>query len=176
VRLVLLFTLSLLVGCGDPEESLDAAPDAGPEADASPIGQGGPPHGELALNEVYAGGPDWIEIVNRSEATIDASGWFVTDDPDRLDHYYAFPAGTLVAAGGRLVVYADDGAAGAGHHAPFKLAASDGAYLITAAGLVADGLLFLAEDGASLARIPDGEGLFYVAAPTPAAPNPEALP
>jgi hypothetical protein len=157
-----------LVACGDGSATFDAAPDA--EGDAGLNGQGSTPRGEIAINEVKANGPDWIELANRGSQAIDVSGWFVTDSPDRLDHYYAIPGGTTIQPGGYLVIACDE------VHAPFKLGLADGAYLIEPNGLTADSLLYLAgDDGTALARVPDREGLFYSVEPTPDAANPEVL-
>lgn len=131
------------------------------------------------MNEVEfasSSGPDWIELANRTSQTIDLDGFFLTDDGDRLDHYYVFPAGTRLAPMGYLVVQADDGARGEGHHAPFKLARADGALLLDKDGLVLDSVLFLGPaDGRSLARLPDREGLFFATTPSPGGKNGETL-
>lgn len=176
-RLALPFVLlALAAGCGDEPPPVDPTPDAAPPA----AGQGNPPRGDLAVNEVASeppSGPDWIELKNRGAEPLDLGGVFVTDAADRLDHYYAFPAGTTLAPGAYLLVWADDGDPGEGHHAPFQLGRADGVQLIAADGLPLDGFLYLAgDDGRALARVPDGEGLFFHADGTPAAPNPGALP
>ncbi len=154
----------------------DAAP---PTADAAPILQGDEARGAVAINEVASGSPggtpDWIELRRSAgaEGPYDLSGHYLSDAPDRLDHYYRFPAGTVLASGAYLIVFADDGAAGEGHHAPFKLGREDGVYLIDPDGAVVDALLFLgAEDARTLARSPDGAGRFRYAVATPAGANP----
>lgn len=72
--------------------------------------------------------PDIIELYNAGGATVDLSGWTLTDDvavPDK----FMFPADTLLAAGAYLVLYADE-AATTGLHTGFKLSASgDDLYL-----------------------------------------------
>lgn len=160
----------LLASCQD---SSALAPDAAQE------GQGSPPRSDVVVNEVeFAGssGSDWIELANRTPSAIDLDGFFLTDDGDRLDHYYVFPTGTRLAPMGYIVVQADDGASGEGHHAPFKLARADGALLLDKDGLVLDSVLFLGpEDGRSLARLPDLEGLFFATTPSPGARNGKTL-
>jgi Lamin Tail Domain len=180
--------------CGD-NLARSAAPDAGPaiQPDAAPpAGQGSLAATPLVLNELApdsAGGPDWLEIVNRSDAPIDLCGYFVTDALDRLDHYY--PLGRvappdpcpprMLGAGEYLVVLADDGGDGTDDgldHAGFKLAQADELHLVAWTGLAQDSLLYL-QTGTrhqSLARSPDRDGLFYPGAPTPGAPNPEPAP
>ncbi|HUH01884.1 MAG TPA: lamin tail domain-containing protein [Kofleriaceae bacterium] len=175
---------ALLLACGDPV----AAPDAG-APDAGPLIQGSPATGDLVVNEVFSrgAGPDWIELLNRSSATLDLCDYFVTDSIDRLDHY--LPLGgvappdpcspRLLGPGEYLVVYAD-GNPGAGlDHAPFKLGAADEAHVVSATGLPIDTFVYLHPDtavGQSLARQPDGDGLFHLAAPSPGASNPEPAP
>jgi hypothetical protein len=150
-------------------------------ADARPpTGQGDEARGIVAINEIATEpplGPDWIELRPTGAAAVDVSGWYITDLADRLDHYYRFPAGTVIPAGGYLVVWADGGDPGEGHHAPFKLSREDGVQLLDPDGIVIDGVLFLgAEDGRSLARVPDGAGRFFLRAGSPGAPNPETAP
>jgi hypothetical protein len=184
VRPLLYMCLALvgpaLAACGD-EPTGGGSPDAAPPAaDAAPPAQGDEARGPVAINEVYpggAGGPDWIELRSRQASDYDLSGHYLSDAPDRLDHFYRFPDGTVLAPGAYLVVFADDGdtAAGPGHHAPFKMGREDGAYLLDPDGVVIDALLFLGPgdgSGRTLARRPDGEGRFLVLPPTPGAANP----
>ncbi|MFM2412183.1 MAG: hypothetical protein RLZZ587_516 [Actinomycetota bacterium] len=61
----------------------------------------------IVINEVDCHGNDWIEIGNRSTRTIDISGWLLSDkalNSTAVGHVYTFPAGTRIAAKGRLVV------------------------------------------------------------------------
>jgi hypothetical protein len=182
-----LVTFTLLVvalaACGtDPAGSVDGGP---PDA-AAAVGQGSPASGDFVVNEVSpkGDGADWIELVNRGAEPIDLCGYFVTDLADRLDHYH--PLGgvlppepcppRLLGAGERLVVFADDHAEAGIDHAGFVLGESDEVHLVTTDGQVIDGLLYLyPADGAgrSLARQPDGEGLFFPAEPSAGAANPE---
>lgn len=168
-----------VAGCdGDPGTT---EPDAAlPTPDAAPVGQGSPPMRDIAINEVAtepATGPDWIELVNRGGAAATLDGMFVSDAADRPDHYYQFPAGTTLAPGAYLLVWADSGDPGAGHHAPFELGQADSVVLLGPTGLTVDRLIYLAQsDGRTLARVPDHEGLFFAVAPTMGAPNPETMP
>lgn len=177
-------TLAVLAALGGCAADPAASPDAGVADAALDEGIGGPPTGALALNEVAADpsdGPDFIEILNRGEAPIDLCGYFVTDLADRLDHYHPL-GGSLppdpcprrdLGPGERLVVLADDG--GGVDHAGFALADADEVHLIAIDGAVVDRLLYLLPDGhggRSLARVPDGEGRFFLAEPSPAAENP----
>ena len=65
---------------------------------------------------------DWIELRNVSDAEVDLTGRYLTDEPTN-PRKWAFPEGTRIAAGGYLIVWADeDGRATRGLHASFKLA------------------------------------------------------
>ena len=48
---------------------------------------------------------DWIELYNKSETTIDLSGWVLKDDDD--DHQFVFSDGTTLSAGGFIVICRD---------------------------------------------------------------------
>lgn len=166
--------LLCLAACGDNGET---HPDAG--ADAAPVGQGSEAESDLVVNEVAADA-DWVELQNRSAAAIDLCDYFLTDQMDRLDHYLALGGAAppdpcepaLLEAGAYLVIETDDGAAPG--HAPFRLAAADEVHVALWTGHAVDGLLYLAtgEPGQTLARRPDGEGLFYPADPSRGEANP----
>ncbi len=72
---------------------------------------------------------DWIEIHNSSGATVDLTGWYLTDSPTSLTKWQ-FPA-VSVSADGYLLVFAskkDRAVSGAALHSNFKLSGS-GEYL-----------------------------------------------
>jgi hypothetical protein len=123
---------------------------------------GGAP--DLRLNEVFArgAGADFIEIHNAGAVAAELSGMGLTDDP-ALSAKFLFPAGTVLAAGGHLVVTLDDAA-------PFRLD-GDGQtiVLLRGDGTLADALAFGPQaDDRSLGRSPAG---WELGAPTPGAPN-----
>ena len=144
-------------------------------------------HSELAINEVVAENisvgkdpqgdfDDYIEIVNTSDSEVDLSGKFLTDSK-KIPRKWRFPKGTKIAAGGRLVVWADeDGKAKEGLHANFKLAkGGETIQLIDsdkAGNLILDEVEFakLGPDSA-FRRLPDGKGDFSEGAATPGADN-----
>ena len=67
---------------------------------------------------------DWIELHNPSDATVDLTGLYLTDQPAN-PRKWPFPAGTVIPAQGYLIVWADeDGLATEGLHANFKLSSS----------------------------------------------------
>ena len=49
--------------------------------------------------------PDWLEIHNRSQSSVDLQGWHLTDDAQNLTQWQ-FPVSTVLAADSRLVVFA----------------------------------------------------------------------
>jgi hypothetical protein len=71
----------------------------------------------LRINEVLASNPnnrngttsDLIELFNAGTTAINLAGKSLTDDPAAVQKY-VFPAGTTIAAGGYLVVFADTNA------------------------------------------------------------------
>jgi hypothetical protein len=67
---------------------------------------------------------DWVEIHNPTKEALDLSGVYVTDT-DRSPRKWQFAKGTVVQAGGYLVLWADeDGKATNGLHLNFKLSSS----------------------------------------------------
>ena len=63
--------------------------------------------GSVLINELLANpstpGAGWVEIVNRTADPIDVSGWYLADHESNLQKYQ-FPAGTVLAGGGFMVV------------------------------------------------------------------------
>ena len=74
---------------------------------------------------------DWIELHNPTEAAIDLTGCYVTDT-DRAPRKWPIPKGTMIPAGGYVILWADeDGKAKSGLHLNFKLSAKgEDVYLI----------------------------------------------
>ena len=141
----------------------------------------------LAINEVVSENQaaakdpqgdfdDYIEIVNTSDSEIDLSGKYLTDS-EKNPRKWKFPKGTKIAAGGRLVVWADeDGKAKEGLHANFKLAkGGETIQLIdsdNAGNSILDEVKFakLGPDSA-YRRLPDAKGDFSEGAATPGVAN-----
>ncbi|MDE0021103.1 MAG: CotH kinase family protein [Candidatus Poribacteria bacterium] len=135
----------------------------------------------MALNRAAVEGPDgafsdWIELYNRSDKAVDLSGMALSDDPDERDKW-RFPDGTVIAAGGYLIVWADGGAKNAeGLHASFRLSREGETLLLT--GLADDGFPALdavrfeeQEEDVSFGRTADGA--FARLRPSPGQPNEE---
>lgn len=85
--------------------------------------------GDVVINEVMAdnggsvtnGGafPDWVELHNRSGAPVNLGNWSLTDNGNARQ--FVFPANTMIAANGYLVVWCDSATNSPGLHAGFAL-------------------------------------------------------
>lgn len=190
-----LLLLVVVAACdGDPGDVVDARVDAPIDA---PSGQGSEPTSDLLINEISprGGGPDWVELHNRGTTAIDLCGFFLTDAADRLDHYFPLggvltpdPCPPLMMEPGSYRVIFLDGTAlpetGPADplHASWKLGAADEVHIVSTTGRTIDGVLFLYPRSPSepadvtLARVPDGAGLFFGVAPTPGTANPAVQP
>lgn len=107
---------------------------------------------KVLINEVMASNPstypdpdfnqfsDWIELFNAGPVEADLTGYHLTDNLD-IESKWAFPAGTLIAPGGYLVINADSH--GTGLHANFQLSRKgEEIGLFDAAGVLADSLTY----------------------------------
>ncbi len=95
-------------------------------------------HELIGTNVFKNGFSDWIELHNNGAEAVSLAGWSLSDDRDVPD-MWTFPKEIKIAAGGYLVVLADDlgdsGTAGAFLHTNFKLAADgDDVLLYNGAG------------------------------------------
>ncbi|UCD49516.1 MAG: CotH kinase family protein [Phycisphaerales bacterium] len=97
-------------------ESLDSASDVPPGDDvpewpAGDVDGSGPMISEFVasnrkgLADGDGNTPDWIELYNHGAEPVSLDGWCLTDDEDNL-RKWPFPPGTLLGAGGYLVVFA----------------------------------------------------------------------
>ena len=88
-----------MTGTATPSAANDCSGDYEP-----PVEEPAELSGDLAINEVESNGDDtdWVEVANLTAAPIDISGWAIKDDNDgRTD---VVPAGSVVPAGGLLVI------------------------------------------------------------------------
>ncbi len=106
----------------------------------------------VRLNEVLADNatavnhagtfPDLIELYNEGGASVDLGGFHLSDDPANPAKY-TFPAPTVLAAGGYLVVYANNNDGSGGLHTGFTLTADgEAVYLFNAANALLDSVTF----------------------------------
>lgn len=75
---------------------------------------------DTTIADSYGDYDDWFELYNGSDWDCDLSWVFVSDDPSRLETYQ-FPPGTVIPAGGYLIVWADGHPWQDGLHLPFAL-------------------------------------------------------
>ena len=142
----------------------------------------------LRINEVLAANtrianagtfPDLIELHNAGAAAVDLSGKSLSDDP-LLPRKFVFPAGTSLAAGGYLVVYADSELTAPGLHTDFALdAEGDQVRLYDTpanGGVLLDSIVFGFQiQNFSVSRTGAGSNIWALTAPTPAAANGNAV-
>jgi hypothetical protein len=109
---------------------------------------------------------DWIEFYNNGSETINLEGLYLSDDAAQLDQWI-FPD-TSIAAGGYLIVWADDDGDQEGLHANFKLSKSGEAIILSDANLqVLDEISFGEQlTDTTTGRFPNGTGEFELMQPT----------
>jgi len=109
---------------------------------------------------------DWIEFYNNGSETINLDGLYLTDDAAQLDQWI-FPD-TSIAAGGYLIVWADNDEDQEGLHANFKLSKSGEAIILSDANLqVLDEISFGEQvTDTTTGRFPNGTGEFELMQPT----------
>jgi len=130
--------------------------------------------GEVVINEIVAsndsiggeadpdgGYPDWIELYNTTDFTIDLSEVYLSDDELDL-RKWQFPEGTMIDEDDYLIVWADNDLDQQGIHASFKLSkGGEQLYLSNAVGTVIDSMSFGEQQtNIAYARIPNGSGDF----------------
>jgi hypothetical protein len=167
------------VGMTPQSEMTFAESDALTEAEDEP----------LCINEVMASNSgvttgtkarlkNWIELYNRSEASVNAAGVYLTDDikkPTKWRVPTNNPTLTTIPPAGFLLIWADGDATSPGLHANFKLSAdANKVYLYKADGFACiDSLAFNAQNSNSAyGRYPDGASEWqFLSQATPGAAN-----
>ena len=121
---------------------------------------------------------DWIELKNTGTAAIDLGGMYLSDNTSK-PLKWQFPAGTTIAAGGYLLVWADDDDGDSpGLHANFKLSAGGESVVLSDIdardNAVIDSVDFPAQTtDISYGRSPEGSGAFQaLATASPGVPTP----
>ena len=114
---------------------------------------------------------DWIEFYNNSENTINLGGYFLSDKASEPDKWF-FPD-TTIAAGGYLIVWADDDEEQEGLHASFKLSKSGETLIFSDQALnILDEVIFgQQKPDTTTGRYPNGAGDFVGMLPTFGAEN-----
>ena len=110
---------------------------------------------------------DWVELHNRTNNTVDISGYGFSDDYSLL-YKWVFPSGILIPPNGYLIVWTDSDDEQGVLHTNFKLSASgERIMLANTTGVVLDSIsYFQQETNVSMARFPNGTGPFIQQAPT----------
>jgi hypothetical protein len=115
---------------------------------------------------------DWLELYNVSSASVDLTGWTLTDDINELDKF-TIPSGTILEPDSYLVVWADGDIDQGDLHADFKLSSNgETLYLLNSAQELVDEIEFPASTtDLAYARVPNGTGPFEYQGHTIAANN-----
>jgi len=119
----------------------------------------------LHINEVESSGGvpgDWIELINTGAAQINLAGWLIRDNDDT--HNYFLPGGSIIGAGGYLVV--EEAALG------FGLGAADSVRVYDPTGALYESVTWTAHASTTYGRCPNGTGpVTTTASPTKGAIN-----
>jgi len=98
-----------------------------------------PNPGDIVINEVmshsHAGAPDWIELYNTSNSSINIGGWYLSDSGDNLMKY-EIASDTVIGSGEYLVFYQDVNFGNLndpGCHIPFALSENGEVVCLTSA-------------------------------------------
>ena len=111
----------------------------------------------LRITEVESNGGtpgDWAELYNPTTAAVDIAGWSFKDNDNTRT--FAFPAGTVIPAGGYYVV--EEAAFS------FGLGAADEARLFTPFGVLVDSYAWTAHAATTYGRCPTPTGAFVTTA------------
>lgn len=110
---------------------------------------------------------DWIELYNLSSATVNLSGFYLSDSKKNPTKW-KFPEGTNILPKGYLIIWADEDTLETGLHASFKLSSSgEDVVFSTPGNVVIDKLAFPAQSlQLTWSRVPNGTGNFEWKSPT----------
>lgn len=110
---------------------------------------------------------DWIELYNVSDEAVDLSGFYLSDNPSKIDKW-VFDEGTSIAAHGYMILWADEDGAQGPLHTNFKLSASgESLSLADSQKRLVDTVNFKQQiTDMGYARVPNGSGPFVIQAPT----------
>jgi hypothetical protein len=102
---------------------------------------------------------DWIELFNLTSASINLSGYYLSDDKKELTKWQ-FPEGTYIPANGYLIIWADNDYLQQGLHASFKLSSTgESVVFSTPDKVITDKISYEANNlELSYSRVPNGTG------------------
>lgn len=125
------------------------------------------PVNSTTVADNYGQFDDWIELYNLTSASIDLSGYYLSDNKKKPSKWQ-FPKGTAIDAKGYLIIWADGDSTQFGLHTNFKLSSSgEDAVLSTPDLTVVDKISFPAQSSElTYSRIPNGTGSFQWHNPT----------
>lgn len=128
-----------------------------------------------AVQSIYGGYPDWIELFNSGNYAIDLSGMYLTDDLFKLN--WRFPNGTIIEPNSYLLVWADADIGRSSLQVNFNLLANGGVVGLFASDgkTVIDLILYDKQvRDVSYGRMPNGGSSWdYLATPTAGKANVE---
>lgn len=164
-------------GTGASLELISPSGDSDDGANWQPSPSGGTPGANnlspsapaILINEISpASGRDWIELINSKTIAVDLGGWSLSDNSNARQ--FQFPAGTILPAGGFLVVQCALSLPAQPGEAPFQLSRTgETIILYDAAGNRADALTYgLVPGQNTLARL---NGKWTLGIATPSAAN-----
>jgi hypothetical protein len=124
------------------------------------------------IPDAEGGYPDWIELHNKGNETVNLAGYMVSDNYTITDKF-VFPAGSFIEANGYVIIWADKDLEDEGYHADFRLQAEGERIILSDPnGGYLDSIGFgQQETNVAMARIPNGTGDFTFRAPTFSANN-----
>jgi spore coat protein CotH len=131
------------------------------------------PQNNVSITDPAGDYEDWIELYNNTDASIDVSGYYLSDQPSANPTKYEIPEGTTIDANGYLIIWADEDTTEEGLHANFKISSSGETVVL----LDADGFelnkvkMPEMSSGTTYGRYPNGDGPFIRMFPTFAASN-----
>lgn len=169
-----------------------STPTPGGDNDLPPVHCGGPGSG-LVINEVFADGAGWVELLHTGAAPVLLEGWSIALGTTGMRAAYTFEAGQVASPGARIVV---GEAPEAAYVAVLPLAGASAVRVQDCAGFAADTVVigsdnpmgWVGDSGGATAlapgisRSPDGVDTddssvdFAVLTPTPATENGTAPP
>ena len=115
--------------------------------------------------------PDWIEIYNTSDVSIDLSYYYLSDELDEPDKWI-IPGGTVIGANGYLLFLADD--RNIENHTNFKLNADGESIVLSNRDKVMlDSVIYMSQNNnISMGRLTEDQAVWvYFPDPTPNAMN-----
>lgn len=115
---------------------------------------------------------DWIELYNLSSASINLSGYYLSDSKKNPEKW-KFPVGTSIVGKGYLIIWADEDTTESGLHANFKLSsAGEDVIFSNSEKARLDKVSYPAQAlELSYSRVPNGTGEFKWQTPTFNKPN-----